>query len=339
MTALHTLSDFFDQAQLDAYYFTMGRRVAPLSAARFRDFEEEKIAWEVPFNGHARFAVVLKAPQQAARDAAVWCLSLPLDELGKLDPQARDGLLRRLAEQVGERPAGEALQDPLKDNPLAFKPDDFARAALHAYAAQALQLEEKGKAGSARAYFTQPTAEHDWQQLDYQSVADMCATKDAELEKTLAAQLSALPAAPLIALCRMLEHFPATDEGLLSALEQRAANDPEHAGDCWRAIVSSHHPAAAERVEQLLGKPLTAEQLAMISARGWHWLEHEQRLEHYLTALAQQPDIDVAACIRDIAQLPRLRLLVLMALRNSGEDSQIKRRLVTDMQGAQQQKA
>ncbi|WP_025732057.1 DUF3549 family protein [Carnimonas nigrificans] len=333
MTALQTLSDFFAQAQLDACYFTMGRHVAPLSAQHFRDFEEEKIAWEVPFGGHARFAVVLKAPEQSPRDAAVWCLALPLDELGKLDPQARDGLLRRLAEQVGERPSGEALQDPLKDNPLAFKPDDFARAALHAYAARALQLEEKTKADAARRYYTQPTAGDDWQQLDYQSVADMCATKDALLEQRLAAQLALLPAAPATALCRMLEHFPVTQEALLKALEQRATDDPERAGDCWRAIVSSHHPAAAAMVEQLLSNSPTVEQLAIISARGWHWLEHEQRLNLYLMALAQQPDIDVAACVRDIAQLPRLRLLVVMALRNAREESLLKRRLRADMKG------
>lgn len=327
MSSLSTLSDFFAKAQLDSWFFNLGRRVSPVTTDNFRAFEQEQIAWETPQRGEARVAIVLNDREQPLENSVVWCLALPLDETGKLMPEPRDGLLRRIAEQLGERPQGEALSDPLKDNPLSFKPDGFTRAALHARAGLLLGLPASERMSDAHQYFTRPESEIEWSTLDYQSVADMCVRLDAAGANAMASRIAELPSQPLEALCRLLEQLPSDNEALLKALSARASKNDDQRLPCLRALLSASSPVAGQALDTMLEGTPSTEELAVVSARGWHLLEHETRLAHYLDALARHPDVDFAACIKDLAQLPRLRLLVIMTLRNSPRDSVITQRL------------
>ncbi|ANF57446.1 DUF3549 family protein [Halotalea alkalilenta] len=327
MSSPSTLSDFFDQARLSAQVFHLGRRVHPCDAGHFRAFEEERTAWESPLRGTARVAIVLHAEGTPAQQAVVWCLAFPLDELGQLQPAPRDAFLRRLHERQGERPSGEALLDPLKDNPLAFAPEPLTLALLHAQAFKILGLPPSAKFAEAQAYYTGEPDAHDWASLDYQSVADWCVRMDAAQARRLAGRVDALPGEPLTALCRMLEHLPSEEPELIEALRARAERDPGLRDACLRALLASPIDAAAAQLVRLLDHRTSVEELAIISARGWHHLEHEQRLARYLEAIAQAPALDFTNCVRDLAQLPRLRLPVIMALRNAADGSAVRRRL------------
>ena len=67
--------------------------------------------------------------------------------------------------------------------------------------------------------------------------------------------------------------------------------------------------------------------LAAMAARGWSHLEDAQRLPRFLTRLADNPNANFTALVRDLALVPRLRLPVLMTLRQASADSAIGRRL------------
>ena len=67
--------------------------------------------------------------------------------------------------------------------------------------------------------------------------------------------------------------------------------------------------------------------LAAIAGRGWQYLEDGQRLPLFLQRLAEDERTDFAAVIRDIALIPRLRLPVMMALRDASPGSAIQQRL------------
>ncbi|MGJ8524955.1 hypothetical protein LMG33818_000663 [Halomonadaceae bacterium LMG 33818] len=326
-----TLSDFFEQAQLDYSIYNIGRRVAAVSKHDFRTFEEIKSPWATPVKATARLALMLRAKAQPAEEAVIWCIALPLDEQGLLIPNARDTFLHRLLEQLGTRPQGEALQDPLKDNPLAFRPDNYALAALHALASRDNGLPESKGMAMARAYYSgdgntngQPI---DWASLDYQSVADLCLALTPALEERIAKQLPMLPDAPLEALCRMLEHFPTNNEPLQKALLARGKHEEHQRINVLRAILSGQSEIAANTLDHLLNETLSVEELAVISAKGWQLLEHEERLSAYLNALAVTPSIDFIACIKDLAQLARLRLPVIMMLQQASDGSVLKNRL------------
>lgn len=326
-----TLSDFFEQAQLDYSIYNIGRRVAAVSKEEFRTFEEIKSPWATPLKATARLALMLRAKAQPAEEAVVWCIALPLDEHGLLIPDARDTFLHRLLEQLGTRPQGEALQDPLKDNPLAFRPDNYSLAALHALASRNNNLPQSKGIALARAYYSgeNNTNERpvDWTSLDYQSVADLCLALTPALEERIAKQLPTLPDAPLEALCRMLEHFPSNNEALQKALLARAEEEENQRINVLRAILSGQSETAVNTLDHLLKGPLSVEELAIISAKGWQLLEHEERLTTYLNALAENPSIDFIACIKDLAQLARLRLPVIMMLQQAQDESVLKKRL------------
>ncbi|MDN6322594.1 MAG: DUF3549 family protein, partial [Halomonas sp.] len=67
--------------------------------------------------------------------------------------------------------------------------------------------------------------------------------------------------------------------------------------------------------------------LAAIAGRGWWHLEDAQRLPLFLQRLAEDERTDFAAVVRDLALIPRLRLPVMMALRDAPDGSPIQRRL------------
>lgn len=67
--------------------------------------------------------------------------------------------------------------------------------------------------------------------------------------------------------------------------------------------------------------------LAAIAARGWAQLEDAQRLPRFLEALANDERTDFTVVIRDLALIPRLRLLLVISLRQAEPDGAVARRL------------
>ncbi|WP_251976846.1 DUF3549 family protein [Salinicola avicenniae] len=330
---MQTLSDFFTQSGADVALSTLGRRVAPLSRDTFDAFEREQTAWPLPWKGQAQFACALNWPATAG-DPAIWFLTLPLDEQGQLVPASRDAFLDRLLQTLGTQAASDSgsVQNLMQDNPLAFEPDLHQRALLHARLARQFSRPLSSHADMARRYLL-GDASINWQMLGLQGLADQVASGKAEIHAALAERLGTLPRDVIVPLCYLLEHGD-TPASLLPALWQametaRQAQDLECYCALLRALVGCDSPQVGAWLEQLLADKdaMAADCLAAIAARGWHHLEHETRLQQFLTRLAACPQANFLGVVRDLALIPRLRLPILMMLRQSNGDAEIGRRL------------
>ena len=156
---------------------------------------------------------------------------------------------------------------------------------------------------------------------------------DEATSRALADRLDALPGEVLVSLCYCLEHVD-IDADLARALRRRgeaagADGDIETFCACVRAMGGASTEQAGAWFDVLLDDPDACgpDLLAAMAGRGWHHLEDAERLPRFLTRLAETPGADFMAVVRDLALIPRLRLPLLMTLREAGADSAIGRRL------------
>lgn len=336
MQPIMTLTDFFTRSGATVWLYHMGRRVAPCSTATLEAFEQEHQPWPMPWQGEARLACVFRLHHEQA-EPIIWFLALPLDEEGRLVAAPRDAFIQRLLETLGrsaERPEqGEtsAVENLMKDNPLAFTPALPLRAMLHAQASQATDAPASQHLELAEEYLT-GEHNHDWQALGLQGLADFAVRHDGHQAKQLAERLPALPGAVLQPLCYCLEHCPLATS-LAMALRKRGeqaaqTGDIETLCACIRAVGASQQ-VAPDWYGTLLEEPAVCgpDLLAAMAARGWEHLEDAERLPRFLQRLAEHPDADFTALARDLALIPRLRLPLLMILRNATPTSAIGQRL------------
>lgn len=332
MSSVSTLSDLFDHAKLPFRIYHLGRRVMPCSRAHFRAFEEEKIAWESPFKGEARLALVIDDPDGQVDQSRIWCLAFPLDEQGQLQPAARDAFLRRLLEaglEASLQSEEEGQHDPMKDNPLAYAPDMMARAMLHAWLCHENGLPLSEAAQYVARYIAAPAANDapKWADLSVQGIADWTVQLTTEDKALLATQLPQLEDHVVSALCQCLEHAPFQHEALAAALRTRTASDEPLRSLGLRAVIGTQTETARQWLDTLLEQTPSVEALAIVSLRGWQHLEHAERLPVFLEALAAHPDVNLRDSLRDLALIPRLRLPVIMALQQASPASALGRRL------------
>ncbi|MFY0990785.1 DUF3549 family protein [Halomonas sp. C05BenzN] len=336
MQPIHSLHDFFARSGAEVHLYHLGRRVESCDLATLAAFEAGELAWPAPWRGQARLGLVFRLGE--VRDPLIWFLALPLDEQGHLVPAPRDAFVHRLLETLGRsvsavgREHGDAVDNLMKDNPLAFTPALPFQAILHARASRDLGLPASQHLEPAEAYLS-GQQEVDWRALGLQGLADFAVRMDDGASRALAARLPDLPDEVLASLCYCLEHV-AIDDDLARALRQRGeaaadAGDIEGFCACVRAMGGASAAIAGPWFDALLDDPGASgpDLLAAIAGRGWTHLEHGERLPRFLTRLAEQPEVDFTALVRDLALVPRLRLPVLMTLREATEDSAIGRRL------------
>ncbi|MBD3897685.1 DUF3549 family protein [Halomonas sp. ML-15] len=336
MQPIATLTDFFDRSGAEVRLYHMGRRVTPCPLTTLAEFERGSEPWPAPWQSEARLACVFRL--RPAQEPMIWFLALPLDEQGQLSAAPRDAFIQRLLETLGRsaerREAAQQADDIdnlMKDNPLAFTPTLALQAMLHARASADLDAPASQHHELAEEYLT-GQRDHDWQALGLQGLADVAVRHDAIQAERLAARLAALPTDVLQPLCYCLEHL-ALAPSLAAALRQcgeRAAEtgDLETLCACVRAVGASQTVAAAWYSE-LLNDPAACgpDLLAAMAARGWEHLEDDERLPLFLTRLAEHPEAEFSALARDLALIPRLRLPVLMTLRQADPGSAIGQRL------------
>ncbi|RDB44018.1 DUF3549 family protein [Halomonas sp. DQ26W] len=331
MQPIHTLHDFFVRTGAEVRAYHLGRRVEPCALETLADFEAGQVPWPCPWQGQARVGLVFRLGDVS--DPLIWFLALPLDEQGQLVPAPRDAFLQRLLETLGRsvQQAGRSQPDDsignlMKDNPLAFTPSLHFQAMLHARASHDMGKPASPHLEPVEAYLSgqQPL---DWQALGLQGLADYAARLDVEASRVLAGRLPALPGDVLTSLCYCLEHVdvPAT---LALAIRHRgeqaaAQGEIENLCACVRAV--SGADLAGKWFDLLLDDPNACgpDLLAAMAGRGWRHLEHAERLPLFLTRLAETPAADFAAVARDLALIPRLRLPVLMVLREAPPGSAI----------------
>lgn len=339
MQPIHSLSDFFTRTGAHTHFYSMGRRVAPCSAATLAAFEAGELAWPFPWLGRAQLACVFRIGDIS--DPAIWFLSLPLDEQGHLDPAPRDAFLQRLLETLGRsvdntNVADDSLADIdnlMQDNPLAFTPDLVQRALLHARASADMQRPGSEHLELAEEYLTGQLDRQQWQSLGLQGMADFVVRHDRQQSARLASQLNTLPVEVLRPLCHCLEHVTPSADICLALIErgEKAAEtgDIETFCACVRGAGQGEATIVGRWFDELLTDPQACgpDLLAAIAARGWSQLEDAERLPLFLEVLASCERADFAATVRDLALIPRLRLPLLMTLKQARADSRTGQRL------------
>lgn len=329
---MQTLGDFFKQTNADVTIIALGRRVQSIPRQAFDAFENEQAPWPLPWQGQAQFACAIHWP--GMDDPAIWFLALPLDEQGSLCPAPRDAFLERLL-RTAKPESSRNLRPPdnlMHDNPLAFEPEIHQRALLHARLASIFGRPPSQHADLARRYLAFDESIN-WQMIRLQGLADLVVSINALDLEVWQRRLPELPRDVLLSLCYLLEHGN-TPEGLLDSLASllesaRIDRDIERYCALLRAIVGCD----SETVGSWLGSWLDEESsgaadcLVAVAARGWRHLEHESRLERFLMKVATCEKLNFRRVIGDLALIPRLRLPILMMLRQAPTESAVGRRV------------
>lgn len=337
MQPIHSLGEFFARTGAPSRFYALGRQVTPCPASTLKAFEAGELAWPWPWLDRAQLACVFQIGN--SDDPLIWFLSLPLDEQGLLDPAPRDAFLQRLLETIGRTASQQAddsarrIDNLMQDNPLTFTPHMIQRAMLHAYVSHNLSRGASEYFESAEAYLTGQLTDGQWQALGLQGLADFALRHDARQGDELAAQLNALPLEVLRPLCHCLEHRPLSPSltRSLIARGERAAQegDIETFCDCVRAVGQSDRDIVGAWYDELLADEAACgpDLLAAIAARGWPQLEDEKRLPRFIERLAENESTDFATLIRGLALIPRLRLPLLISLRQAAPESLTRQRL------------
>lgn len=333
MQPINTLHGFFVRSGATVSLYHLGRRVEPCEMSTLAAFEAGELAWPTPWQGQARLGLVFRLGEM--HDPLIWFLALPLDEQGQLVPAPRDAFLQRLMETLGRsvgREDGDAVDNLMKDNPLVFTPSLPFQALLHARASHDLGMSASQHLEPVEAYLS-GQQEIDWQALGLQGLADFVVRMGDDDQSLLAARLPALPDEVLTSLCYCLEHV-AIGTDLARALQDRGeaaalAGDIETFSACVRAVAGADSDLAGAWYDALLADAdaCVPDLLAAMAGRGWHHLEDAERLPNFLARLAGREDADFMSVARDLALVPRLRLPVLMTLREAAPESPIGRRL------------
>jgi hypothetical protein len=338
MQPIHTLDEFFTRSGAEVSLYHMGRRVTACPRDVLRAFENAEYAWPEPWQGQARLAIVFRLG--AMEEPAIWFLALPLDEQGMLSPAQRDGFINRLLETLGRNAAATDLDAAdtadvdhlMKDNPLAFTPDITFQAMLNAWATHASGLPASQHLEPVEAYLSGQQS-IDWQALGLQGIADYVVRLDTATADALAGRIPDLPTSVVHSLCYCLEHN-ALPDALVDALRLRGEHaasdgDLETLCACVRAVGSSSAATAGTWYTQLLNDSAACgpDLMAAMAGRGWPLLEDAERLPLFLQRLAEDERSHFAAAVRDIALIPRLRLPVMLTLRDAPMGSAIQTRL------------
>lgn len=336
MQPIHSLHDFFNLCHAELRLYHMGRRVEPCEREVLTEFEKGASPWPAPWQGKARLAMVFRLREM--QDPLIWFLALPLDEQGHLDPAQRDAFLERLLLTLGQ--SSEAIESQssaninnlMKDNPLAFTPTLPFQAMLHARACADAGMPASEHLEPVEDYLS-GQASIDWKALGLQGMADYAVRLNSDRMAELANIVPTLHNKALLPLCYCLENV-SIDSVVVDALRQRGetaaqAGDLESLCACVRAISGGPRDEVGAWLDELLADANTCgpDVLAAMAARGWKHLEHEQRLPCYLERAASSEQADFLALMRDLALIPRLRLPVLMILRQASNDSPIGKRL------------
>lgn len=336
MRPIHSLHDFFLRSGAEVRLYHLGRSVEPCALDTLADFEMGQLAWPYPWRGEARLGMVFRLAD--APEPLVWFLALPLDESGQLVPGPRDAFIERLLTTLGQSAeamaseSGPRVDNLMKNNPLTCTPSLPFQAVMHARATRDLGLPASQHLELVEAYLS-GQQRVDWQALGLQGVADFVVRLDDDASRSLSQNLATLPDEVLTSLCYCLEHV-AIDDALAFALRRRgedaaARGDIETFCACVRSMAGASTKVAGAWLDSLLADPDACgpDLLAAVAGRGWRHLEDADRLPRFLDRLAEQPDADFTVLARDLALIPRLRLPVLMTLREAVPDSLIGRRL------------
>lgn len=333
MQPIQTLTDFLNTSNVSFRLFDMGRRVSKISADTFSRFEQARIPYPLPYLQQAWIGVLLWNPKQSDQQI-IWFLKLPLDEQGLLVQASRDDFLHRLGRCVGDQLLDKAIEeDPLKDNPLAFKPDQAKMSAFHAKASRILQQPPSAFYQPARDYLSGLRGYDAWETLGIQGIADLCSRLEFDSnDAVLIHAIDKLPLPPLEAFAAQLEHHPlphAVSQQLSRRLHRELETDscspgilsPQTIASLLRGLSQSHSEELRHNALQAVLRSKFAtniEVLATIASRCWVDLHNASICDDFLEALSDNESGQPAfnQIITELVFIPGMRQPIMTGLRN-----------------------
>ncbi len=326
-----TLLQLLEDSGHQVIVYDIGRRIGALTRELFASFEAATIAYPLPMQRKAWFALV-QTSEQDDTEPLIWFLHLSLDEQGLLIPAERDYLLNRLLESAQARQRGEDPQTFLHDNPHAFTPREERMALFHARLSADLGRPPSRFYAHALDYFRGTTGWDQWGFVGYQGIADVACRHNAD---PLDTAIDQLPVQPLVALCHCLESQViggSLEAALRARLTQTLQQRPDEIGVLAALIRALASRTTETAVRQAFASLLTTsagrniEVLAAISGRAWEVLDDRDILDAYLLALAHNDHGQgaFAHCISDLLSVPAAAQQVRAALRADGQATEVK---------------
>ncbi|WP_444926844.1 DUF3549 family protein [Microbulbifer sp. TRSA002] len=326
MSESGTLSALIEQADFKLRWFDLGRRLQSVSKSTAAAFEAGQAPWPHPYLRQAWTGLLLQ-PNEGG-EPIVWFLRFPLDEQGKLQLQARDGLLHALAQELKQGPASESaaqLDQLLQQSGLLFTPSTERQATFHSQTALLLGLQPSEHYESVLRYFGDPK-NHRWDNLALQGIADLAVRWEKE-STLLMRQIGKVAAPVFINICHCLENQP-IDHRLAAAIIERAeqeltANTPDISVAAAAIRGISHSPATGLRqafIQSLLAEDASnqnKEVLAAIGSRCVQDLEEQELAAQWVGKLADAADQQTFnLLLSDLMFIPKVRIALLSALRD-----------------------
>ena len=324
---IESIGEFLRQAGFSFTVYDIGRRMVRLTPQQFNQFENGALAYPTPLQQHAWLGL-LGWQEGDKTHHFIWFLKLPLDEVGKINPMARDEILRFLINQVGQRiVTSEDNPNSATALPYGFTPGKESMAIFHAKAAQQLEQPPSRFYQHARDYLAGKQGFEQWAFVGIQGLADVVARlREEDNEERLKQAIPELPAQPLGQLCRFLEH-ERISTGLATILINRVSNhtSSETSRDelvsIIRALAGCGNSEIRQKfLRQVLSGPfaIDIEILAAISGRCWEDLQDNEICRLYLECLANnnQQQAGFTSLLIDLLAIPGMRETVMQGLRN-----------------------
>jgi len=343
---LETISDFLVLSGFQYRIFDLGRKIQKISNQTFAAIELQQTAYPYPFQQKAWLAILFW-DKQKKQEPVIWFLNFPIDELGFLKLESRDGFVRDLMSNIGENMQahleGGIAKDSLNESPFSFRPREDRLAMFHALATVELNEKPSQHYAPTQDYLSGKSGYEQWQFLGLQGISDVIARLDQDGNAAnLAAALLKLPDVPLDRFMQCLENVPYS--GRLSvALAKRIAvgmkEEPLQAtlmASLLRALSGSE--AKSERL-RLLGEVLDSELrkevevLAAISGRAWSDLKEDRMMQKFLEAVALLEQEVFNILLIDLMTIPDMRSKVLLGLRNPERSVTLSKRIGSFMGG------
>ncbi|WP_226648468.1 DUF3549 family protein [Microbulbifer variabilis] len=344
MSESGTLSALIEEADFKLRWFDLGRRLQAVPKSIAEAFEAGQKAWPYPYLRQAWSGLLLEPTEGG--EPAVWFLRFPLDEQGMLQLQARDGLLRALAQELKQGPSSESavqLDQLLQQSGLLYTPSSERQAAFHAYTGKLLKRAPSAHYAAVLDYFGNPQNSR-WDNLALQGIADL-ATRWELQKELLLRELPHIAAPVFINLCHCLEN-EAVDHQLVEVIATRAREslkiDAQDTPDftviaaAVRGISNSpaqglRHTLQQELLEALQQQPSSSgarpvsvqpiELLTAIGSRCPQDLEDQPLARLWLNTLAQSNNQSTFnLLLSDLMFLPRVRASLLSILRDPTRD-------------------
>lgn len=329
MMTMQSLNDFLRQAGFNFVVYDMGRRIVRLTPQQFIQFENASTAYPTPLQQHAWLGILGWTKDDKTRHF-IWFIKLPLDELGKINPLARDELLQYLVQQLEQKlllsEESNTAEAEVSALPHGFTPGEESMAVFHAKAAQHLGQPASRFYEHARQYLSGAQGYEQWAFVGMQGLADLIARLNQQDNQELIQQaLPHLPIQPFAQLCRFLEHETISPQ-LAKIIINRTTN--AIATDNYRDSVVSTLRAIAgcpdQELRQTFIRKVLAEEygkdievLAAISGRCWEDLKDKELCRLYLNNLAinDSGQTGFTHLLTDLLMIPGMRESIMQGLR------------------------